>query len=45
MSETPIQVTEPSLVVPILDDIPEDDTAEADDASVEHLATPDEVGE
>lgn len=44
MSETPIEVTAPSLVEPDLTGVPEDDTAEPEDAGVEHLATEDEVG-
>lgn len=33
------------LVVPDLEDVPEDDSAEPEDAEVEHLATPEEVAE
>lgn len=36
---------EPDYILPELDDIPEDDFAEADDAEVEHLATEEEVEE
>lgn len=43
MSETPIEITDPNLVMPDLEGIPEDDTAEPEDAGVEHLATPDDV--
>lgn len=41
----PIEVTEPSLVVPDLDGVPEDDSAEPEDADVQHTATPEEVDE
>lgn len=45
MSENPIEIHEPNLVMPDLDGIPEDDNAEPDDAGVEHLATPEQVDE
>lgn len=33
------------LLLPALDDVPEDDSAEPEDATVEHTATADEVEE
>lgn len=33
------------LVVPDLENVPEDDSAEPEDAEVEHFATPEEVAE
>ena len=36
---------EEMLLVPELDDVPEDDSAEPEDADVLHLATPEEVGD
>lgn len=43
MSENPIEINPPSLVTPDLEGIPEDDSAEPEDAGVEHLATENEV--
>lgn len=43
MSETPIEVTAPSLVTPDLSDVPESDIAEPDDADVEHVVPDEEL--
>lgn len=39
----PIEMTAPNLVTPELDGVPEDDSAEPEDADVQHLASPEEV--
>jgi hypothetical protein len=39
----PQQVTDDGEIVPVLDGVPEDDSAEPEDAEVEHLADEDEV--